>query len=107
LSARTRNSVRVAIANPMITVPRVPTGERRSKPRSIPEKRATTLIQAILKDPTHAASELEIDLKAGADASVTIAVLAAAETLAGLRGIDIGAQVDAVRGMLKKAGYLK
>jgi hypothetical protein len=91
----------------MTTVHRVPTGERRSKPRDVPEKRATTLIQAILKDPANAARDLEVDLKAGADPGVTLALLTAAENLASLRGIDIGVQVAAVARQLKRMGYLK
>jgi hypothetical protein len=81
---------------------RVSTGERRSGPRNAHENRATTLIQSILKDPMRAAAELEIDLNSGGDIDVIMALLSAAESLASLRGIDLGSQVAAVRRRLKK-----
>jgi hypothetical protein len=89
----------------MITVQRMPTDERRNRKRNPEERRATSLIQAIVRDPTKAAERLEADLRSGADLSGTMALLAATESVASLRGIDLGSQIAAIRQHLKRAGF--
>jgi hypothetical protein len=78
--------------------------ERRSKPRTAHQHRATALIQTILVDPRRAADELERDLRAGGDRDEVFSLLSAAETLAHVRGLDLGAQVALVRGHLREKG---
>ena len=87
------------------TSPR-PTVERRDRPRNSHETRATGLIQAVLQDPELAIRILETDLRGGVDPNVALALLAAAQSKASLRGLDIGAELAAVRQRLKRAGYL-
>jgi hypothetical protein len=86
---------------------RIPTSERRSKVRTTKEQNATTLIQAILTDPSRAANDLRADLTDGGDPEVILALLSAAETLSSLRGVDIGTQVAKVKKQLSKEGLLK
>jgi len=81
--------------------------ERRSQPRDLHEKLVTATIQSILKDPVHTANDLESDLRAGGDQKAALALLVAAESLASLRGLDIGPQVASIRMQLKKAGFLR
>ena len=64
------------------------------------------MVQSILRDPEKAARSLENELRAGADTNTTAALLAAAESLANLRGIDIGVEVASIRQKLKRAGCL-
>jgi hypothetical protein len=84
---------------------RKPADDRRDHSRTMDEGRATTLIQAILRDETRAANDLENDLRSGGDAQVVKALLAAAESLASLRGMDLGVQIASVRRHLKRAGF--
>ena len=79
--------------------------ERRGRRRTIVESRATTLIQAILRSTKTAAADIERDLRGGADATVTSALLIAAEAWAKLRGVDLGSRVAVIRARLKRHGY--
>jgi hypothetical protein len=87
------------------TSPR-PTTERRGRPRNSHEGRATGLIQAVLQDPERAIRILETDLRGGVDPNLALTLLAAAQSKASLRGLDIGAELASVRQRLKRAGYL-
>lgn len=84
---------------------RKPADDRRDHSRTTDEGRATTLIQAILRDESRAANDLENDLRSGGDVQVIKALLSAAESLASLRGMDLGVQIASVRRHLKRAGF--
>lgn len=90
----------------MLAVPPKPKSERRARPRSPHESRATGIIEAVLHDPDQAIKSLETELRAGADPNMALVLLAAAQSRASLRGLDIGAALASVRQRLKRAGYL-
>ena len=82
------------------------TPDRRSKPRTARESRATGLIQAILSDPAKAADDLEMETRTGGDVTMTLALLEAAESLAQLRGLNLTTQLALVRRRLRGAGFV-
>jgi hypothetical protein len=78
---------------------------RRARRRTIPESRATRLTQTIRQDSWTAARNLEAGLRAGGDPTVTFALLAAAQTLAAARGLDLELAIAAIRSHLERKGF--
>jgi hypothetical protein len=83
----------------------VGTADRRARPRTSGESRATTLIQQIWSNASAAAADLENDLRDGADPAVTFALLTAAGALASLRGLDLRSRIVAIVARLKQDGF--
>lgn len=78
------------------------TPDRRRKPRTTRENRATGLIQAVLRNPRDAARMLEQDLRDGADPVVVFGLLDAAESALKARGAEDKGALDAVRERLRR-----
>lgn len=65
-----------------------PHGERRARPRSSRENKATGLVQMILQDAVAAGDMLEQDIATGGSPQVVLGLLDAAEAIFRLRGLD-------------------
>jgi hypothetical protein len=91
----------LALACGVDSTPIQPTDERRSRPRTGTENRATGLVQAILGDPVAAGDVLEQDILAGGDPQVVLGLLDAAEAIFRLRGLDV-TKVTGLRQRLKR-----
>ena len=81
-----------------------PQGEsdRRGSVRTARQNSATSLIQTLLRDPVDAATSLERDLEQGAAPGMVLALLDAAEALAGIRGLDLSQAVGGVRARISR-----
>lgn len=76
--------------------------DRRDNPRNSRQNKATGIVQALIRDPTRAAAMLEHDLDAGGDPNVVFGLLGAVESIVQLRGIDLSAQVRALRKRIER-----
>lgn len=76
--------------------------DRRDNARNSRANKATGLVQALIRDPGRAAAMLERDLDAGGDPHVVFGLLEAAESIVQLRGIDLSAQVRALRKRIER-----
>jgi hypothetical protein len=89
----------------MTNAPAAPVTDRRFHLRGWFGHRATELIQALLDDPAKAASDLEAELRNGANARITGALLAVARVFGEVRGIDLTPRIKEVSSRLKSAGF--
>ena len=89
LTSRSRSQDRVAV-------------ERRKRPRTTREHRATTFIQALLENPDDAIEMLDDDLAAGGDSAVLFGVIDAAEASLRLRGIQDLSAIRSLRAHLQR-----
>jgi hypothetical protein len=89
----------------MTNAQQAPVTDRRFHLRGWFGHRTTGLIQALLDDPAKVASDLEADLRKGADARMTGALLAVARVFGDVRGIDLTSRIREVSSRLKSAGF--
>jgi hypothetical protein len=75
---------------------------RRNRARNARENKATGVVQLLIRDPTRAARVLEKDLELGGDPDVIFGLLDAVESIVRLRGLDLSAQVRALRMRLER-----
>lgn len=76
--------------------------ERRKRPRTSRQHRATGIVQTVLRDPGAAADMLIQDVKDGADPQVVYGLLEAAQSIFELRGLDRARQLHAVRSRIER-----